>query len=178
MYIELYGSHAISANVHNLIHVVENVDRFGILSSISTYEFENNARVMKLQIKQCNKSIEQAARRISETSMFNENKETEIPQGVCSLKYPSDRLSNYNTVAYQYISFKNIIFSSRKRGDEWFLTKTNDIIKFNFVVKSNDELFICGSPLKEKKDAFTKPFKSSFIDIYASQLLFDTDKSY
>lgn len=177
----MYGVHAITSNVHNLCHVVENVERFGNLNSISTYPFENKARHIKLKLKQCNKSIEQASRRILEMDLFKQNnlKKSDIPiADSYSLKYPFDCLNQYNLVAYKYMCYKNIIFSCKKQGDEWFLTKTNEIVRFNFVVKFNGQLLICGSPLKVKNDVFTQPFKSSYIDIYMCEPTFETDKSY
>lgn len=68
-YIDLYGQHAVSSNVHNLCHVIENVERFGNLNTISTYPFENAARLLKLKLKRCDKSIEQASKRITEMNL-------------------------------------------------------------------------------------------------------------
>lgn len=39
-YIQIYGIDDIGSNVHNLSHIVDDVNRFGNLSEISTYEFE------------------------------------------------------------------------------------------------------------------------------------------
>lgn len=78
VYIDLYGRDAITINVHNLCHVSENVERFGHLNSISTYPFENAARHIKLKLKQCDKPIEQAARRILESGRVNKSDKRSI----------------------------------------------------------------------------------------------------
>lgn len=67
-YIEIYGEHTISSNIHNLAHLLNDVRRFGGLNSISTYPFENCLRVMKLKLRAMNKPMEQIARRMSEIS--------------------------------------------------------------------------------------------------------------
>lgn len=39
--IHFYGAHSVTGNFHNLVHIVDDVERFGSLNEISTYEFEN-----------------------------------------------------------------------------------------------------------------------------------------
>lgn len=50
--IDIYGIHSISSNVHNLIHIFDDVNRFGHLNSLSTYPFENRLNFLKSRIKQ------------------------------------------------------------------------------------------------------------------------------
>lgn len=37
----LYGAEYLTSNIHNLNHVIDNVERFGELSSVLAYPFEN-----------------------------------------------------------------------------------------------------------------------------------------
>lgn len=46
-YIDIYGEESVSSNIHNLIHVVDDVRRFGNLNTISAYPFENSLRLIK-----------------------------------------------------------------------------------------------------------------------------------
>lgn len=46
-YIQIYGKDTISSNVHNLCHVVNDIRRFGNLTSISAYPFENMLYFLK-----------------------------------------------------------------------------------------------------------------------------------
>lgn len=61
-YIDLYGDHAISSNVHNLSHVVDDVRRFGNLTKIDSYVFENALYGLKLRLRTCNRPLEQISR--------------------------------------------------------------------------------------------------------------------
>lgn len=175
-YIDLYGQHTVSSNVHNLCHVTENVERFGNLNSISTYPFENAARVLKLKLKRCDKSIEQASKRITEMNLNEKAKKPAAP--LIELKYPFTSLQCSHILMYKFISIKNVVFSSRRFGDRWLLTKNDEIIEFKCAMNLKNEIVICGSPLKIKTDFFEKPFKSSFLHIYLCEKESGSDRPY
>lgn len=65
-YIDLYGIDSISSNVHNLCHLIKDVERFGVLPKISAYPFENMLQFMKNLIRHGNRPLSQAANRLSE----------------------------------------------------------------------------------------------------------------
>ncbi|XP_058128338.1 uncharacterized protein LOC131291482 [Anopheles ziemanni] len=46
-YASIYGERYISSNVHNLQHILEEVEHFGPLNTISTYPFENKLQFLK-----------------------------------------------------------------------------------------------------------------------------------
>lgn len=116
-YVFIYGIDAIGSNVHNLCHVIDDVKRFGNLNEISTYEFENALGQMKLWLRRCDKSLEQIARRISESHNI-ENRHWLDPNDnvfLPSVKY------QLNGNSYKHINIKpNVILSSRKLGDKFF----------------------------------------------------------
>lgn len=176
MYIDLYGQHIVSPNIHNLCHVTENVERFGNLNTISTYPFENAARHIKLKLKQCDKSIEQASKRISEANSIMKTKEYSTP--MVEFKYPFVSIQYSHISPYKHLNIKNVVFSNRRLGDKWFMTNSGEIVEFKCVMNIKNETIICGSPLKEKKDFFIKPFKSSFIDIYLCEKESENDRPY
>lgn len=67
-HIELFGEGSITMNIHNTSHVVDDVEMFGPLDTISAYKFENHLHHLKLNLKQCNQQLQQIARRIIEKS--------------------------------------------------------------------------------------------------------------
>lgn len=180
MYIDLYGSNSITSNVHNLCHVVDNVNRFGNLNTISTYPFENAARQIKLKLKQCNKSLEQVSRRIREQSLLqNQSADRKNSKERFIFKFPIEAPGNSNVIQYKYICInKSVIISNRKKGDKWFLTKSDEIVEFKHAYITGDQVFISGTPLKDKRIFFSKPFDSSFINVYESDMSFDADKKF
>lgn len=46
-YIDIFGMDSVSSNVHGIIHLVDDVRRFGILPDNSTYPFENALQKIK-----------------------------------------------------------------------------------------------------------------------------------
>lgn len=69
VYIHLYGINSIGSNVHNLVHVFEDVEQFGSLNELSTYPFENRLNFLKNRLKQPNLPLQQISRRIIELTV-------------------------------------------------------------------------------------------------------------
>lgn len=64
----LYGREFMTSNVHNVLHIVEDVERFGNLSSISAYPFESYLGKIKRTIRAGTHQLKQIARRLIERS--------------------------------------------------------------------------------------------------------------
>lgn len=86
-FILLYGRDSISSNVHNLIHVINDVKKFGILPKISSYPFENFLGYLKSLLRKGNKPLPQIAKRILELNHLNN-----IPFSQHSPTNSSDRI--------------------------------------------------------------------------------------
>lgn len=66
----LYVRQFVSYNVHNLLHIVDEVRRFGRLDLFSAFRFENFIGKIKKLVKSGNKPLEQIARRLAEKKNF------------------------------------------------------------------------------------------------------------
>lgn len=167
-YIQIYGEHTITSNIHNLCHLLDDVRRFGNLNTISTYPFENSLQVMKNRIRSGNNPLQQVARRFSEISStsksisFDFNVQNIVHQ--VELKYPL----RLDITKFQTIIFKDFLISTRKKGDQWFLSKSNSLIMFKYAEKSGEKTLLYGDEIIDKIDFFTSPFDSSKINIYVS----------
>lgn len=62
----LYGLHLSSSNMHNLAHLVDDVERFGPLSTLDAYPFESRSYHLKCMIRNGNLPLSQVAKRIVE----------------------------------------------------------------------------------------------------------------
>lgn len=166
----IYGNDCIVSNIHNLIHVFDDVKRYGKLSTIGAYEFENCLGHLKARIQSCNLPLEQAARRVieiaSSSSYFHKK---ESIHNVC-LKYPFT-MDNLSSIVYKHVSIsQNSFLSVKKPADKWFLTKDNQLVEMNYAIEINGQIFINGSALKAKNDFFNKPFASNLLDIYITSI--------
>ena len=67
---KLYGPEFVIYNVHCLIHLPDDVRRFGALDGISAFPFENYLRSVKKLIRKPSLPIEQVIRRVSEKKLI------------------------------------------------------------------------------------------------------------
>lgn len=51
-------------------------------------------------------------------------------------------------------------------ADAYCLTKANEVLKIENIIKCNDENYLIGRKFGEKSNLFSYPFSSSLIDIY------------
>lgn len=169
--IELYGNYSISSNVHNLTHVVDDVRRFGNLSKIDAYPFENALFGLKLKLQTCNKALEQISRRILELNLdYREPIDIrQIENNEPILKCLIEN-AEANNLSYKQISLGTDSFlDNRKFGDKWFLTSSETIVEFNYATKLDGKIFLNGNPIKEKVNFFTEPFSSKYINTYLAK---------
>lgn len=172
-FIDLYGIDSISSNVHNLAHVVSDVRRFGNLTRIDSYQFENSLYGLKLKLRKCDKALEQISRRIVEENLdfrYPIDFATTLPDpNIVDMKYPFQNAETKET-AYKEISLSSdSLLSCRKLGDKWFLTKNNFVVEFHHAIRHNGMHFIYGSRIKNLKNFFCDPFSSRIINIYCSK---------
>lgn len=166
-YIIIYGRDSIVSNVHNLCHIVDDVERFGNLNNISTYEFENALGQLKLWLRRCDKPLEQISRRIIEHCSINQQnwKPPNIDIFSPSVKYSLEGEAG----VYKHLNIKpNVILSCRKYGDKFFLSKSNEIVELNYIVEHNGSFTIVGDILNNDGNFFNEPLSSQHLKIYLS----------
>lgn len=171
-HIQLYGEGSITSNIHNLSHVVDDVEHFGALNTISTYDFENALHHLKLRLKQCNRPLEQIARRIAEISIVkahNEHEDNEFPQ----LKHQFYLSEHPELICFRYLKYKPNAMLSSAIGNiknKWFLTFENYIVEFHYVFRdiNVNKHLIRGTALRRTESFFQKPFESKYLNIFLS----------
>lgn len=159
---DIYGECYMTSNVHNLSHIVEEVKKFGILQSFSAYPFENQLYSLKRMIRQGNKPLEQAAKRISE----------KIDSDLQSFKTDDLKspfvMSNKN-MKLQVLRLQGFILSPRKE-DKWFLETENHIVETVSIDSDDDGIVIYGNCIEPVGDVFETPIKSSYLNIYKCKI--------
>lgn len=158
-YMELYGEQYLTSNVHNVQHIVDEVERFGPLSTTSAYPFENALQRIKHLLRSGWKSLEQAINRLSE---INAREYYTIQK---SKKYQSNYPCVRTCGSKKVINVTENCFLSDADRNAWFLTHTNQIVRYDHVSES-PQMLIFGKVLTSKMDFFMYPVKSSFLNIY------------
>jgi len=78
---KLYGFEFVSYNVHNLVHICDDVKQFGTLDSFSCYKFKNYLQKLKHKVKATGNFLSQIVNRLTEESYTTDKKSEKI-------KYP------------------------------------------------------------------------------------------
>lgn len=183
IYKEIYGVAYITSNVHNLTHLVDEVERFGELDSFSAYPFENVLGKIKRLLRLGNRPLAQVAKRIVEEVrcllpeiQCNTAKASSSQQATISL---SKRNEGANIPEELKSSDQEVGFYSKVELDEyclstdpencWFLSKKNEIARvINIMIRSQHDVKLCCVWTEERCNFFDIPIESSFLDIYTT----------
>lgn len=171
------GLDSITSNIHHLSHIVDDIEHLGNLESINTYAFENQLFQMKSVIKQCNKSLEQLARRIKENEIIQKPFSFNVHSQYPKLSKQFQIENEPDRFTFKQIEYKENTILIDDLKNQWVLLNDNTIVKYEYAFISNREYFICGQPLKRTTDFFTEVFNSSYLDIFESDGECDESKN-
>lgn len=169
-FINLYGLDTISSNVHNLIHVSEDVERFGPLTNLFTYPFENSLGHTKSLLRHGNRPLAQVAKRLIET----EHSEIMKPKNEKKEQFP--KLSNQlNTMhqlngcenTFETITFDGFVLKNTEH-DKWFMTKNNWVVQMINVTRLENIVYIYGARVSKLENFFDTPFESKHINVFCA----------
>lgn len=171
-YITLYGDHSISSNVHNLIHITEELIENNVesMDELSTYKYENCLRLLAMKLKCNGRPLEQISRRLIEIYQLNEN----LLDNTFFDTIPDAHEREFTEYEFEKNCFKKItirpglMLSNKKIGDQWFLTDSGDIVEMKHAVKVGDTHKVCGFLLIQKEIFFIEPIESSKLSIFQS----------
>lgn len=138
--------------VHNLIHIADDVERYGVLDNYSAFRGESNLAFIKRLLRSGYKPLQQIVKRIQELEAV-ETLEALVPEKEIEL--------NKNI-----LKFKDIRLDSSEKN-RWVLTKDRVIFKVKGFSEDNSEILI---DKNGQKDLFQSPIKSSHLSIYESTL--------
>lgn len=146
MFKTLYGRGYVSYNVHNLVHIVDDVRNFGPLDNFSCFPFENKLGMIKKLLHSGYLPLQQVAKRIMEHFKHDVNKlgKDECIEGIQSNCY----------------SFEGSMIDSSS-NNQWFLTSDKKICRFKRAEVINNQLFITSKVLKSSTPFFDLPICST-----------------
>lgn len=165
-YVDIYGEDYITSNIHNLGHLIEDVKRFGSLSSFSAYPFESKLYQIKNMIRSGHKPLAQVAKRISELNQLEDNCNPTAHDYVTpKLKKPIH--TTESDCKFAKVEFKTYSLCNNM-ANKWFLTNDNQIVSFDHAIEVNGNISVMGNPLKHTSDYFVTPIKSRHLSIFYS----------
>lgn len=169
---EIYGSHHFTMNLHNLLHVMEDVKRFGVINTFSTYPFEAYLFEIKRWLRSGNLPLSQIANRLMESELV---KKILYPQFIGA---PSpdkvDDLNYFISVKYELycvVKFEKFQINCMRDEDRYILTKDSKIIEVKYFIYFEGQTKIYGQTINDVENYFELPIKSSEMLIFSSENL-------
>lgn len=176
-FIKLYGVENISHNVHGLVHLVNDVRKFGPVDNFSAFKFENYLQILKKYLRKADKPLEQLVRRYTEkeliiSSLPNFN---QIYPTLTSLHYDGPLLLNCHNPQYKIVKFNGFTLKAGTIADNCCSLSCGTIVCIENVAHCTIRNIpvIIGYEFLERKDLFHIPCPSSKLGIYSVGLRSD-----
>lgn len=177
--IHFYGPSSVTMNIHNLIHISDDINNMGTsISQFSAFDFENSLGFIKSIVKSPNNPISQIQRKLH---VFNTNSSNNIP-----LVYPLNKSNKYSLGKPLQTSELRVVFSfvniygfriTSLHPNNVCLLQNGDIIVVKEIFSTRHskykcgDIFLKGNCFKETKNFFDYPISSKEIGIYNVQNL-------
>lgn len=177
----MYGEHMFCSNMHNLIHLVDDVERFGPLGSFDAYPFESKLYCIKNMLRSGHLPLSQVAKRLielqkSSNGIFDPVRDepelkfplelNEAPQNIKHL------IAGKQIELYACLKLRDFTINSKYDADSWIITKQKAILKIIAIVQNVEDgkVLLAGNTIENQCDYFKKPILSSSLLIYGSNL--------
>ena len=166
--VPLYGPSFVVSNLHGLIHVADDVKRYGALDNYSAFKFENYLGILTRLIQKNNNALQQVVKRIYKISTLPE---THSSSQIFNLRVPHclgpliehevERVVNQ----YMLLDFKTFFFSTT-RPDNCVILHDNRICLINNIIESAGTVSIIARAFGKIEDLYHVPIDSSCLDIF------------
>ena len=166
---DLYGIAVLVYNVHCVIHIADDYDRFGCLDSISCFPFESFMQTLKGYLTRNGKELEQVVKRYHEQKTFGLVGSSPKAQELAQLNglhfngplgpYLEDEISQYSEVKYQDRVF-------RLNSPNAVVCRESSFFRIlNILQVGSHVVFLANRFEKVDEEVFLYPCKSSAVGI-------------
>jgi hypothetical protein len=170
--IKIYGKKFVVYNVHNLVHLPEDVLEFGCVDNFSAFPFENFLQKLKHMLKHCGKPLEQVVRRYHELKkiLTFSNKETNKKKIILIKVHENGPLSQSfiskkrEIKQYQKLNHENWSVSCDNKNCCVMLNDKSVILILNIIQNEKKEIFLIGKKYLKQGNLFETPLQSSALD--------------
>ncbi|KAJ8953340.1 hypothetical protein NQ314_007371 [Rhamnusium bicolor] len=136
---EIYGYDFISHNVHNLLHLSDDIFRYGKLDDFSAFPFENYMSQLKKMLRKSEKPLQQIVNRISEGSFVKKvSSNSKLSVQLLQQHFEGPLLQNSNSVTqYKVIKSEKYVLKTNE-PDCFVQLQNNDIIRVVNFTRCNN----------------------------------------
>ena len=160
-YGNVYSPVLLDSNVHNLLHIHDDVRRFDALHTLSASVFQAFLLDLKKLMRSGRCNLVQAVHRVLELQQVHFAKPESSPadeQSVCTVG--ADTIA---TVRRGFILRKNV-------RDQWCMTDLGEVIRYESATKAEGTVIVQGYTFSKQMIAFTEPYLSTEANIYSANM--------
>lgn len=160
-----YGKASLVGNVHNLIHLADDVYHMGLpLSSITAFPFENALGKIKHLLRSGNRPLAQICRRLHEMFFLSSQRAIPEPKVQILRQLLPDRMRK---IVIKRIKIEGTILTT-KTPDNTVLLKDGTLLEIESIYTNSDrgEIFISGTRLIKKRPLFYFPCDSGELNMW------------
>ncbi|KAB0790335.1 hypothetical protein PPYR_15329 [Photinus pyralis] len=149
---KLYGADFISHNVHCLLHLVDDTNRFGPLDNFSAFPFENYMKTLKRMVRKTHQPLQQVVRR-SQESWHSRNTAPDTGEE------QNSRNEECSVRTLEWIIKTN-------NADCYFELESGEIGKAKCIFFQQNKKIVTANFFKTKQSFYTVPLDSSALGIF------------
>lgn len=166
----LYGQQFISYNVHNLLHLAEEVRKYGVLDNFSAFHFESFLGGLKQLIRKAEKPLQQILCRFSEKYMVDRQ---QFKAETCKLsrEHCCGPLLSYfigkSLIQYKLLQTNVIYLNCDIQSENMVMLKNHDICKVLNIIKTvPDKIYVIVKHYKVINPVYEKPCSSAMLFMF------------
>lgn len=155
---ELYGDENHTYSTHSLIHVTDDVERFGVFDEYSAFPGESNLGYLKNLVRGGHLPLQQVIKRIAEREQL---------ENIC--EFESKEIEREG-LRKGVLRMKRLRLDSSEKN-RWILTNSSDIFKITEICKE-EKIKIYGATLlrENQENLYHLPVASRNLKIFQSKL--------
>ncbi|KAB0790106.1 hypothetical protein PPYR_15573 [Photinus pyralis] len=174
----IYGEEYTVYNIHMLVHLKEDVDRYGPLDNISEFPFETFLNRLKRLIRSPKQPLQQIGKRLKEINYFNRNPISPI-EFECILEPTNGPLSKDMNFTNTHLQFKKVSLTnfllcilSYSQADADCMLKNKKVVQIHNILKTaQNEIFLFCKRFLCYNSFYSYPIRSSELNIYTTKNL-------
>lgn len=167
-YKQLYSEENMSFNVHNLLHLADDVKIHGNLDNFSAFKFENYLFKLKKLVKKSSQPLQQINNRFVEgfEEHILETHSNGVIESSYHLKGPLPSIVPNNTPQYSRAYMKNVLINTRSKANNCFVLKDDTVVLIKNIFQCDHTTKIYVKKFRTNDNVFDVPCESKSIGIH------------
>lgn len=169
-YENIYGKKYVSFNIHNLLHLTDDVKQFGSLDTFSAFPFGNYISSLKNLIRKGEKPLQQICRRLEEYNYITSYMLKHEYHKQFTKKHRDGPITNEHDYKNDYKQYKvlrngNLYINCDSENNDCVILKDGSIIAVSNFATTEKESYVIGQQLDVVRNLHELPCTSELIGI-------------